>query len=179
MPSLEPHRPIRRGFGVDGVAFAARGLTGNYSWPIYVISIYKTMADECHGRTRDRECTCVVDRVPRLLEPAILLALRQRPGHGYELLPQVEELGLADGPVDPGGLYRCLRQMEAEGAVESEWDTSGDGPARRRYRLTGAGEELLAAWAQVIERKAKAMREFVRSYREDKAKRVESVSERR
>lgn len=112
------------------------------------------------------ECTCIVDRVPRLLEPAILLALRGRTAHGYELLAEVERLGLAEGAIDPGGLYRCLRQMESEGAVKSEWDTSGNGPARRRYRLTEGGEELLAGWAEVIERKAKAMGHFLEQFRD-------------
>lgn len=133
-----------------------------------------------HGHVRDAECACVVDRVPRLLEPAILLALRDRPAHGYELLAEIEKLGLAEGAIDPGGLYRCLRQMESEGAVESEWDTAGNGPARRRYRLTGGGEELLAAWAEVIERKARAMGEFLARYREmEEASESESHLERR
>lgn len=121
---------------------------------------------ECGKQT---ECMCVVDRVPRLLEPAILLALRDRAAHGYELVTELEKLGLAEGRIDPGGLYRCLRQMELDGALESEWDTSGNGPARRRYRLTPAGEELLAAWAEVIERRADAMKGFVRRYREAEA----------
>jgi DNA-binding PadR family transcriptional regulator len=56
--------------------------------------------------------------------------------------------------------------MESEGAVKSEWDTSGNGPARRRYRLTEGGEELLAGWAEVIERKAKAMGHFLEQFRD-------------
>jgi PadR family transcriptional regulator, regulatory protein PadR len=48
---------------------------------------------------------------------------------------------------DPGGLYRTLRAMEQEGLVDSKWEESEAGPARRRYRLTDEGLEWLHASA--------------------------------
>src|SRR5213079_3470922 len=81
-------------------------------------------------------------RVERFTEPALLLLLRDRPAHGYELIELLEEL--APGVrADMGNLYRSLRAMEAEGLVTSEWDAEAPGPAKRRYELTAAGGRLL------------------------------------
>jgi PadR family transcriptional regulator PadR len=104
----------------------------------------------------------VAARLSRLVEPALLYLLGHgAAAHGYDLLSEVNAMGLTDTPVDPAAIYRTLRQLEAEGAVVSTWDTSGAGPARRNYELTPLGWARLAAWADVIERRAEAMRSFV------------------
>jgi PadR family transcriptional regulator PadR len=88
-------------------------------------------------------------RVERFTEPALLLLLRERPAHGYELIESLG--GLAPGArVDMGNLYRSLRAMEAEGLVTSEWDAKAPGPAKRRYELTSAGGRLLGEWATAL-----------------------------
>jgi poly-beta-hydroxybutyrate-responsive repressor len=81
--------------------------------------------------------------------------------HGYDLMGEVNEMGLTDTQVDPGAIYRALRQLESEGAVVSDWDTSGGGPARRNYELTDLGRARLASWVNVISRRAEAMQQFV------------------
>lgn len=104
----------------------------------------------------------VASRLSRLVEPAVLYLLGTgAAAHGYDLLGQVNEMGLTDTQVDPAAIYRILRQLEAEGAVVSTWDTSGGGPARRNYELTELGRARLASWMRVIDRRARAMREFV------------------
>lgn len=77
------------------------------------------------------------------LRPCLLLLLAEGTAHGYELLDQTSELGLLN--VDPGGLYRCLRAMDEEGLVESRWEPSSIGPARRTYALTREGRDWLRA----------------------------------
>src|SRR3989441_13214040 len=80
-------------------------------------------------------------RIERFVEPSILLLLRERPRHGYELLERIEEL-MPSGSghrVDLGNLYRLLRSLEEEGVVSSEWNADTPGPARRTYRLADAG----------------------------------------
>jgi PadR family transcriptional regulator len=89
-------------------------------------------------------------RVERLVEPALLLLLRERPRHGYDLLENVPVL-VGDGTeVDLGNLYRLLRTLEAEGLVSSQWDVEAGGPARRIYTLTPAGTQLLEAWGTAL-----------------------------
>ncbi|HWC10995.1 MAG TPA: PadR family transcriptional regulator [Acidimicrobiales bacterium] len=82
------------------------------------------------------------------LRASLLLLIAETPAHGYDLLEQIKDLGLAN--VDPGGLYRALRVMEQDGLVVSWWEHSSAGPARRSYRLTEEGLEWLHAWAGAL-----------------------------
>jgi poly-beta-hydroxybutyrate-responsive repressor len=107
-------------------------------------------------------CSCSLGRLSRLIEPGILLALKQQCcSHGYEIAECVAGLGLTDSEVEPGAVYRILRDLEEQGCVISTWDTSGSGPARRHYKLTEAGEELLEMWVQVLSRRRDALNEFL------------------
>jgi PadR family transcriptional regulator, regulatory protein PadR len=72
------------------------------------------------------------------LVPVILLTLREWNSYGYELMERTAAFGFE--AMNPGTLYRTLRQMEKEGVVESKWETSRGGPARRMYTITDAGE---------------------------------------
>jgi PadR family transcriptional regulator PadR len=87
-------------------------------------------------------------RVERFAEPAVLLQLRERPVHGYELLEQLPEL--TGERVDMGNLYRFLRVLEAEGIVRSDWDDEAPGPSKRVYELTSEGRALLDQWAVAL-----------------------------
>jgi len=97
------------------------------------------------------------------IQPRLLLLLLLRPGHGYELMERLaedEEASL----VDPGMLYRTLRQLEREGLVISSWDTGGSGPARRSYQVTGQGIEYLHAWAARIRATRQRLDRFLAEY---------------
>ncbi len=87
-------------------------------------------------------------RVERFAEPAVLLLLRERPVHGYELLEQLPEV--TGERVDMGNLYRFLRLLEAEGIVRSDWDDDAPGPSKRVYELTDEGRVLLDGWAAAL-----------------------------
>src|SRR5215210_2166767 len=87
-------------------------------------------------------------RVERFGEPAVLLLLRERSVHGYELLEQLPEL--TGERVDMGNLYRFLRLLEAEGIVRSDWDDDAPGPSKRVYELTDEGRVLLDEWATAL-----------------------------
>ena len=77
---------------------------------------------------------------------ALLLLLRERRAHGYDLLERLPEL-TGEERVDVGNLYRVLRALEEQGLVSSEWDESLPGPAKRTYDLTDAGADALERWA--------------------------------
>ena len=89
-------------------------------------------------------------RVERLVEPALLLLLRERPHHGYELIERLPEVAGDETRIDVGNLYRLLRALEAEGVVSSEWSADLPGPARRTYELTPTGRRLLDRWADAL-----------------------------
>lgn len=82
------------------------------------------------------------------LQGCVLLLLRERPAHGYELLERLKAFGIADG--DSGNLYRKLRSLEEQGMVRSEWETSETGPRRRMYYLTATGDARLRGWAGAL-----------------------------
>ncbi len=96
------------------------------------------------------------------LVPVLLLMLRQWNSYGYELMEKMTTFGLA--AMNPGTFYRTLRQMEKDGMVSSNWDTSEGGPARRIYSITAAGEAYLNYWAQSLDQYQRMMDTFFRIY---------------
>ncbi len=102
------------------------------------------------------------DRPRNWLVPVVLLSIREWNSYGYELTERARTLGF--GAMNPGTLYRTLRQMERDGIVESSWETSRGGPARRMYTITDAGEAHLGFWAESLERYQQSMDAFFRLY---------------
>jgi PadR family transcriptional regulator len=95
-----------------------------------------------------REVPVVRIEVRGLLNPFLLLLLREGSGHGYDLLERLAGLGVRD--VEPSHCYRVLRSLEACGLVVSVWTPGGAGPARRRYDLTSAGCHALESCTERI-----------------------------
>jgi PadR family transcriptional regulator, regulatory protein PadR len=119
-------------------------------------------AADCHS---DRiSCGRSEQRAPRLLRPFILLTLKERKAHGYELVEKVNQFRFHSIPPDVGAIYRNLRRMEKEGWVTSQWDTKGTGPARRIYRITPEGEQALHGWAITLRTRREALDQFLELY---------------
>jgi len=88
-------------------------------------------------------------RIERFQVPALLLLLRERRAHGYDLLDRLPEL-TEEPRVDVGNLYRVLRTLEEQGLVRSEWNARLPGPAKRIYELTEEGATALDRWAAAL-----------------------------
>jgi PadR family transcriptional regulator PadR len=101
----------------------------------------------------------------RWMEPFVLALLASGSEHGYAIVGQLAELGITNGPIDVGQVYRTLRDLEKQGQVSSRWST-GSGPARRDYRLTDAGVAALDEWAAVMKERARLVAEFEALYLE-------------
>lgn len=115
-----------------------------------------------HGRGR-RGWGCG-RRAAGMLESALLLLLHRESAHGYTLLEQLGEFGLGD--VDPSAIYRALHDMETRGWATSSWDEEqSQGPARRVYRITGLGTEVLTAWIQDLDETRGMIDHLVEAYR--------------
>ncbi len=93
-----------------------------------------------------------------LLRPWVLLLLRVRPRHAYELMDDLRELG-APHP-DPGTLYRLLNDLNEAKLVRSMWGPSPAGPDRRVYRVTASGTRQLRRDAQALEELSADLRRF-------------------
>ena len=97
------------------------------------------------------------------LTPYLLMMLRSWQGYGYELVRQLTLYGF--GWIDPGSVYRALRELERDGYVLSHWDTSNDsGPARRIYTITDAGIEALGLWASTLDGYRQILERFFQEY---------------
>lgn len=96
-----------------------------------------TRAGGCGSRRKRREKMLEASDI-RLL---MLHFLAQNAAHGYELIKSVEELSKGEYSPSPGIIYpnlTLLEEMEAIEVVDAQ-------ATRKAYRLTGAGETLLAA----------------------------------
>jgi PadR family transcriptional regulator, regulatory protein PadR len=89
------------------------------------------------------------DRPNNLLMPLLLVSLRKWNSYGYELMEKTAAFW--EEAVNLGRLYRALRQMEKNEDIESTWETSESGPARRIYSITDAGVAYLDLWIASLE----------------------------
>lgn len=108
----------------------------------------------------------------RWMEPFVMVLLAGGSAHGYAIVGDLATLGITNGTVDVGQVYRTLRDLEKAGQVRSAWSTAGSGPARRDYELTAAGYAALDEWAAVIKERARLIGEFDARY-------LESITSRR
>ncbi|MEW6724625.1 MAG: helix-turn-helix transcriptional regulator [Bacillota bacterium] len=95
---------------------------------------------------REQHCSCPETRMRHFIQPCLLLLLREKPSHGYELMANLPTVGFRE-TIDPGAVYRALRRLETEGFVTSDWETGTSGPARRLYTTTDEGIAYLDTWA--------------------------------
>jgi PadR family transcriptional regulator PadR len=88
--------------------------------------------------------------VSRFIEPVVLRILHEKKrSYGYQIAECLPEYALTDSTIEGAALYRTLRTLETNGYVTSTWE-EGDGPARRNYLLTAAGETHLRDWAVLL-----------------------------
>ncbi len=84
-----------------------------------------------------------------LLEPVLLYLIKEKSQHGYTLLGSLDQLGIST--IHPSVVYRTLREMEELEWIQSTWTTDQtQGPPRRTYALTAAGEQVLQNWRQEL-----------------------------
>lgn len=94
-------------------------------------------------------CGAAPGRMPGFVQPWLLLLLAEAPAHGYQLLDKLHRNPDTEG-IDPGFVYRTLRQFEEAGHVRSSWDVAAPGAARRVYEITEEGVAYLHQWAEHV-----------------------------
>lgn len=117
------------------------------------------------GNERQSRCDCPGAKMSRYFQPFGLLLLMEKPSHGYDLLNDLGRL-CPEEDIDPASLYKNLRKMEEDGLVTSEWDTGNHGPAKRIYKITEAGHEVLQGWGLSIKRNKETLEWFLDKYEE-------------
>jgi DNA-binding PadR family transcriptional regulator len=74
---------------------------------------------------------------------AILALLSEGPKHGLRLQHEFELRTGEVWPLNVGQVYTTLQRLERDGLVEADAD---GGRSQKRYRITAAGADDLAAW---------------------------------
>jgi PadR family transcriptional regulator PadR len=78
--------------------------------------------------------------------------------HGYALMQEVREASEGRVELKVATLYSVLERLEREGLVVADGDDVVDGRLRRYFRMTGLGEQSLAAELDRIETAARLAR---------------------
>jgi len=115
------------------------------------------------GDTGPGFCGPPAGRMLGFIQPWLLFLLSEKSAHGYQLLDKLNQNEDTRG-IDPGFLYRTLRQFEQDGLVKSSWDMEGHGPARRVYEITADGVEYLHAWVDHIRSTRERLGRFLETY---------------
>ncbi|UPM52879.1 PadR family transcriptional regulator [Gottfriedia acidiceleris] len=95
----------------------------------------------------------------------LLLFLTEGDSYGGKLLQKCEE-ELPINPIDSSILYRTLKQLETEGAVESYLGTSEQDKPIKMYKITEVGKEKLKEFQINIEEKLKNLTFFINKFHE-------------
>ena len=84
------------------------------------------------------------------LEFRVLLVLMDGDLHGYGLAKEIERRDSALGKIFPTNLYRRLRDMAERGLI-NHLPASGNGDAKRQFRLTKLGRLVAREEARRLE----------------------------
>ena len=96
------------------------------------------------------------------LDLLILRTLVFGPSHGHAIAKQIRSVSQDVLQVETGSLYPALHRLEAQGWIDSEWQTSDKGKRAKYYRLTRSGRRQLVAeqskWEQLSIAMARVLR---------------------
>ncbi|WP_164214689.1 PadR family transcriptional regulator [Virgibacillus sp. YIM 98842] len=73
----------------------------------------------------------------------VLQLLNERDMYGYELVKEMDRRSEHNLQVKEGTLYPALHKMEKQEYIECYWQNREKGPARKYYRITAQGKEIL------------------------------------
>jgi DNA-binding PadR family transcriptional regulator len=81
------------------------------------------------------------------VQEVVLALLAKEPGHGYELRARLRDaLGPVGEAMNAGQIYVTLGRLEKAGLVTYELAANEQGPDRKVYAVTAAGQQRVAAW---------------------------------
>ena len=86
----------------------------------------------------------------------LLHLLAEKDMYGYELIKEMEKRSDYTMQIKEGTLYPALHKLEKQKYMESFWKESEKGPARKYYRITEAG-------VQILEQKITEWKNFVQT----------------
>lgn len=74
----------------------------------------------------------------------LLSIIDEEPSYGYEMVSKLRERGL--DLASEGSIYPLLSRLQKSGLIEGYLVQSSEGPARKYYRMSDEGREVLEKW---------------------------------
>ncbi len=103
-----------------------------------------------------------IDLMQGTLDLLVLRTLLFGPSHGHAIAKRVRAMSDDVLHLETGSLYPALHRLEAQGFIDSEWNTSDKGKRAKYYELTKAGRKRLVTEQSKWERLSTAMARVLR-----------------
>ena len=81
-----------------------------------------------------------------VLDMCLLSIISEEASYGYEMVSKLRERGL--DLASEGSIYPLLSRLQKQGMIEGYLVQSSEGPARKYYRMSGAGKVILDQWTK-------------------------------
>ncbi|MBT2662728.1 PadR family transcriptional regulator [Bacillus sp. ISL-45] len=100
----------------------------------------------------------------------LLQLLNERDMYGYELVKELDKRSDHSLQVKEGTLYPALHKLEKQGYIEFYWQEQEKGPARKYYRITDEGREVLIVKTEEWQQFVNVMNKVIRRPKNDPVK---------
>ncbi|MBT2640318.1 PadR family transcriptional regulator [Bacillus sp. ISL-39] len=100
----------------------------------------------------------------------LLQLLNERDMYGYELVKELDKRSDHSLQVKEGTLYPALHKLEKQGYIEFYWQEQEKGPARKYYRITDEGREVLIEKTEEWQQFVNVMNKVIRRPKNDPVK---------
>lgn len=74
----------------------------------------------------------------------LLSIIKEEASYGYEMVSKLRERGL--DLASEGSIYPLLSRLQKQGIIEGYLVQSSEGPARKYYRMSDRGRQVLEQW---------------------------------
>lgn len=92
----------------------------------------------------------------------LLQMLNERDMYGYELVKELDKRSDHHLQVKEGTLYPALHKLESQEYIVCYWQEQEKGPARKYYRITAEGQEILNEKTKEWQHFVKVMNKVIR-----------------
>ena len=76
----------------------------------------------------------------------LLSVIEEEASYGYEMVSKLRDRGL--DLASEGSIYPLLSRLQKQGVIEGYLVQSSEGPARKYYRMSDSGREVLQQWRE-------------------------------
>ena len=101
----------------------------------------------------------------KIIHACVLCELSKGPNYGYELMSKLPGFGIGEEDINISTLYRCLKKLEDDKLIESNWEEGTSGPDKKVYNITQDGVEDLKNTILFIEDRKNILENVLKCYK--------------